>query len=260
MMTESNNLLYHPHGAGFDRLEEMEGGALTRYPVLRSVPAHIPRPWSTRGAIALLMVCGVIFGAIAIATLNGSSSEATAADTAEATSAEGVSIVGGSGPDSGSFEAGTVDTESSWLDDSNLNSKADSNSNDSSKDTAVDTASSSTAISQDSQQEESASSSDDSMADSFFKDVLDGDSLFGSFQSSTSDASDFDDASADSEENAVISASDSQDASMDNWFSESTLGSLGAESASTSDWQTSLSKGDETSDSTTSSTDSSVDS
>ncbi|KAG3036567.1 hypothetical protein PC121_g1455 [Phytophthora cactorum] len=239
MMTESNNLLSHPNGGGFDRLEEMEGGALTRYPVLRSVPVPMPRPWSTRGAIALLMVCGVIFGVIAIATLNGSSSETTTADTAEATSADGVSIIGGSGPDSGSFEAGTVESESSWVDGSDLNAKADGHSDDSSNDTSVDSSSSSTADSLGSQEEESAGSSG-STAASFFEDVLEGwDSQFGSFQSSESDAS------ADSEEDAWISASNSQDASMDSWFTESTSESLDASSASTSDWKNSFSTDDE---------------
>ncbi|KAF4045062.1 hypothetical protein GN244_ATG02444 [Phytophthora infestans] len=261
MMSESNNLLYHPQGGGFDRLEEMEGGALTRYPVLRSVPVP-PRPWSTRGAIALLMVCGVIFGVIAIATLNGSSSETTTADTAEATSADGVSIIGGSGLGSGSFDAGTVKSDSSWMDGSGLSSKADGDLTDLSNDTSVDAASYSTAASQDSQQEESASGSDDSMAASYIEDVLGDWTRFGSFQSSTSDASDSENASGDNDEGDLIFASDSQDASMDSWLTESTSESLDIDSASASysDWQGSLSMGDETSDSTSGSTDRSLES
>ncbi|GMF20765.1 unnamed protein product [Phytophthora lilii] len=228
MMTESNNLLYHPHDGGFDRLEEMEGGALTRYPVLRSVPVPMPRPWSTRGAIALLMVCGVVFGVIAIITMsNSQASEEASAESAPGGRAE--LIAGGSG----SLGIGTV-SESSWQDETNPSAESTSNS-------GLDNPSSESTGSSSSLAGEATSRLNDSASASSFEEVTTNllgswtnDSELGSSGTSESDASEPDSASADNMQDILISASDLTDSSLEDWFGDSSSASSADDSSSAS--------------------------
>ncbi|KAL7693742.1 hypothetical protein Plhal304r1_c003g0011451 [Plasmopara halstedii] len=121
MMHESK----HMNQLNFDRLEEGEDAILTRTSVLRSISHPMARPWSKRGAIALLILCGITFGAIAIATFQGSSNETSNANAAEADS-ESIATFGGSE----SYEAGTVEEETSMshskYDDNFVNSGSQS--------------------------------------------------------------------------------------------------------------------------------------
>ncbi|KAL4163644.1 hypothetical protein KRP22_005072 [Phytophthora ramorum] len=265
MMTENNNLLYHPGDGGFDRLDGMEGGTLARIPVLRSVPVPMTRPWATRGAITLLLVCGVVFGVIAIASMNNGSETTSAAVSAEGpannANVGGVTIVSGSS----SLVADNGATGSTSTDESTLGSSTADKSEDSSVDTSDDSPSEATA-GLSGLNEESASGSNHSTDASSFEEVIinpletwTDDSQLGSVEGSASDASESQSASAGSEQDFLISGSASTDTSLDNWIFDSVSGSQDSsmeDSALVSDWHSS-SADDENSDSLSRSEDSS---
>ncbi|KAL4168716.1 hypothetical protein KRP22_012114 [Phytophthora ramorum] len=241
----------------------MEGGTLARIPVLRSVPVPMTRPWATRGAITLLLVCGVVFGVIAIASMNNGSETTSAAVSAEGpannANVGGVTIVSGSS----SLVADNGATGSTSTDESTLGSSTADKSEDSSVDTSDDSPSEATA-GLSGLNEESASGSNHSTDASSFEEVIinpletwTDDSQLGSVEGSASDASESQSASG-SEQDFLISGSASTDF-LGHWIFDSVSGSQDSsmeDSALVSDWHSS-SADDENSDSLSRSEDSS---
>ncbi|GMF39728.1 unnamed protein product [Phytophthora fragariaefolia] len=247
MMTESNNLLYHPNGASFDRLEEMEGGALTRYPVLGSVPIPAPRPWGTRGAVALLIVCGVVFGVIAAVSLNGSPDSSDVANTENQANAN----IGGVSTTSDSGSIGITAVESGSL-------RRDGSSFDPSVGESLDSTSQHAWSGESSDLGSFSSSSDQgsidagfgSSASSALEDMLsislensESDSQQSASETSSSCASNSQSSSIENDLNDLLLGSVPINTSLDDWFAKasSTSEDVLGNSASAADWDSSLS-------------------